>query len=260
MRELKFLFALWKVSLQSAMEFRVAFISQVLGMILNDAAYFIFWVIFFDRFKQIRGYGLSDMFVLFGIAASSFGLSAFLFGNAFSLSEVITKGRLDYYLSFPRPVLLHALASRSIISGLGDFFYGIISYAFSGQFSVDGLARFGLGVLLGGTIFVTFMVLVQSLAFWLGNAEGLSGLAQNAMVTFALYPIGLFDNTAKLLLFTIVPAALMGAVPADFVRAFSWQVLGQLVLAALVFLVLSLWVFSRGLRRYESGNQIQSEV
>ena len=104
------------------------------------------------------------------------------------------------------------------------------------------------------------MVLVQSLAFWLGNSTALGNLVQNAMLTFALYPIGLFDNAAKLLLFTIVPAALMGAVPADFVRSFSWTVLAQLCLAALVFLGLALWVFRQGLQRYESGNQIQSEV
>ena len=40
-RELKFLLAIWKTNLQSAMEYRGAFIAQVLGMMLNNGFYFI---------------------------------------------------------------------------------------------------------------------------------------------------------------------------------------------------------------------------
>jgi ABC-2 type transport system permease protein len=260
MSELKFLLAVWKANLQSGMEYRGAFITQVVMMMLNNAFYFVFWIIFFDRFKEIRGWQINDMFVLFGVAASSFGLAAFFFGNAFSLSDIITKGRLDYYLSMPRSVLLHALVSRSITSGLGDFTYGFISYAASGQFTWDGLARFLLGIILAGMVFLGFMIIVHSLTFWLGNAAALSLMAQNAMISFALYPISLFDNPAKLVLFTLIPAAFMGAVPAALVRSFTWITLGQLTLGAAGFLGLAIFVFYSGLRRYESGSAIQTEV
>ncbi len=36
-----FLIELWKTNLSSAMEYRASFISQVVGMILNDAIYFV---------------------------------------------------------------------------------------------------------------------------------------------------------------------------------------------------------------------------
>ena len=61
-RELTFLLAPWKAKLLATMEDRVSFISQVVGMRLNNAVYFIFWVIFFDRFKQIRGWGFEEIF------------------------------------------------------------------------------------------------------------------------------------------------------------------------------------------------------
>jgi len=260
MKELKFLTHLWKTNIASAMEYRTAFISQMIGMMLNNSAYFIVWVIFFDRFKDVRGWQLGDMFVVFGITASAFGLVSMFFGNAFNLGEVITRGRLDYYLSLPRPVLLHTLASRSIASGFGDFTYGFISFAASGQFTWDGLTRFILAILLAAIVFASFMVIVQSLAFWMGTASLLSGAAVNAMITFAIYPITLFDNTAKFLLFTLIPAALMGAVPAEFTHAFTWGTLAQLLVGAVIFLVLAIFIFESGLRRYESGSAIQVEV
>jgi ABC-2 type transport system permease protein len=84
--------------------------------------------------------------------------------------------------------------------------------------------------------------------------------ASNAMITFALYPLTLFDGTAKLILFTVLPAAFIGSVPAEFVRAFSWEQLGLMSAAAAGLLALAIFVFYRGLRRYESGSAIQVQV
>src|SRR5512136_1208775 len=169
MKELNFLIALWKVNFASAVEYRVAFLSQSIGMILNDGVYFLVWIIFFDRFKDIRGWQLTDMFLVFGISAGAFGLAGMLFGNAFNLGDIIINGRLDYYLSLPRPTLLHVMASRTVSSGFGDFLYGFISYFLSGQFSLGGLGRFILALLLATIVFVSFLVIIQSLAFWLGT-------------------------------------------------------------------------------------------
>lgn len=260
MKEIKFLLAVWKANLQSSMEYRAAFLSQVIGMMVNNFIYFAIWIIFFDRFKDVRGWGINDMYLTFGVLASSFGLVSLLFGNAFNLSDIISKGRLDYYLSFPRPVLLHTVSSRMIASGMGDFTYGFVSYALSGYFTWDGLARFVLATLLAAVVFAAFLILIQSLAFWLGIMSNLSALALNALLTFGIYPITLFDNYAKLILFTIIPAALMGAVPAEFIRTFTWQSLAELLVGAMIFLLIAIGVFRLGLKRYESGSAIQVEV
>jgi ABC-2 type transport system permease protein len=260
MKELKFLLAIWKTNLQSAMEYRGAFLTQTIGMMVNNFIYFAIWIIFFDRFKDVRGWGVKDMYVTYGILASSFGLVSLFFGNAFMLSDIIAKGRLDYYLSLPRPVLLHTISSRMIASGMGDFTYGFISYAASGYFTWDGLARYILAMLLAAVVFASFLILTQSLAFWFGMMGNFSNLVLNAMITFGIYPITIFDTYAKLILFTIIPAALMGAVPAEFIRAFTWQSLAELLLGAIGFLSLAIFTFNRGLRRYESGSAIQTEV
>ncbi len=260
-RHLSFLLALWKANLISAMEYRVSFLTQVVGMMLNNAFYFVFWIIFFDRFEQVRGWNLLDMFFLFGVVATGFGAGTYLFGNAIRLSSLIAEGQLDYYLSLPRPVLLHALASRSNASSAGDFTYGLLSFAaaafYSDTFSGLMLLRFLLASLAAVAVLISFLVLVQSLTFWIGNAPMLTQNAFNAIITFSLYPITLFDGTAKLLLFTLVPAAFIGALPAEFVRQFDLGQLAQICGGSVIFLSLAVFVFYRGLRRYESGSAIQ---
>lgn len=260
-RQLSFVLALWKTNLLSAMEYRVSFLTQMFGMMLNNAIYFVFWIIFFSRFEEINGWDLVDMLFLFGVVATGFGAGTYLFGNAVRLSSLIASGQMDYYLSLPRPVLLHALASRSNASSAGDFTYGLFSFGaaiyFSGSFGGLMFLRFTLGCLASIAVLISFLVLVQSLTFWIGNTSLLTRHAFNAIVTFSLYPITLFDGTAKLLLFTLIPAAFIGALPAEFVRRFDVLQLVQICAGGAVFLLLAVFVFYRGLRRYESGSAIQ---
>ena len=260
MKNIKFLFALWKANLQAALEFRAAFLTQIVFMMINNGAYFMFWFLYFDKFKNVRGWTLQDMMLLYGIAATAWGLAAYFFGHFTTLGEVIANGRLDYYLSLPKPVLLHVLASKSLGSGMGDVMYGIGSFIVSGYLSWDGFLRYVIGVLAGVCIFISFLTIIQSLSFWLGNTVALSQIALSALLTFSLYPSALFNSATKFVLLTIIPAALVGTVPAEFVRSFTWSNLLQISAGALVFLVLAVSMFRSGLRRYESGSAIQVEV
>jgi hypothetical protein len=51
-----------------------------------------------------------------------------------------------------------------------------------------------------------------------------------------------------------------GAVPAEFIRAFTWQTLAELLAGAVIFLLMAVTIFRLGLKRYESGSAIQVEV
>jgi ABC-2 type transport system permease protein len=98
--------------------------------------------------------------------------------------------------------------------------YGLISFLAVGPHTAGGVVRFVIAVACGTAVFVGFLILVNSLVFWVGGASQISSQALTALITFATYPVSLFDGTAKLLLFTVLPAALMGTVPAGFVRTF----------------------------------------
>ena len=110
-RHLSFVLALWKTNLLSAMEYRVSFLTQMVGMMLNNAIYFLFWIIFFARFEEINGWELVDMFFLFGVVATGFGAGTYFFGNAVRLSSLIANGQLDYY-SVATPSCLASCAGQ----------------------------------------------------------------------------------------------------------------------------------------------------
>ncbi len=124
LQRLGFLSQLWRVNLLSAMEYRVSFITQIAGMILQNGLYFVFWILFFDRFEALHGWTLQDMILLFAIVGTGLGLTMMLFGNCTQIATIVAAGDLDRYLSLPRPILLHVLASRTSVPSVGDFTFG----------------------------------------------------------------------------------------------------------------------------------------
>lgn len=258
--ELRFVVHLVRLNLASNMEYRVSFLSQVIGMMINNGIYFVFWLIFFDRFEEIRGYQMDEIFMLFAVITFSFGLAYTFAGNAGRVADLIAQGRLDYYLALPRPVLPHLVFSRMGQSTLGDLTFGVIAFLFVGRFDLGFVVLFLVVSLLAAVIFVAFSVSIGSLAFFLGNATLLSRQLMNVLLTFSLYPFGLFQGAVRLVLLTIVPAAFVGAIPVQIVQNFDLGALALLAGVAMLAVGLMLALFRFGLSRYESGNALNVNI
>src|SRR6266487_6829265 len=59
-----------RLNLNSQLEYRGAFLSQVVAMFLNDSVWVVFWVLFFTRFPVLRGWDVNDVLTVWAIAAS----------------------------------------------------------------------------------------------------------------------------------------------------------------------------------------------
>src|SRR6185436_4274114 len=171
-----------------------------------------------------------------------------IFGNCHRYAALVADGSLDFYLLLPRPVLLHVLVSRMSISAWGDALFGLVLYAAFVRPSPLELAAFVLVALAAGAIIASYFSLANALAFWLGQAEGLAAQLSNALIMFSTYPTTLFSGMVRVALFTVLPAGFVAYVPVRFLREWqAWQ-LGSLLGAAGVFVLLTIWVFQRGLR------------
>lgn len=254
----RWIVASWGASFRGALEYRGATMTQALLMLANNFLFLAFWAIFFQRIPEVGGWTLPDVALCYGIAATAFGLAAILAGGMFDLSSSITRGGLDTWLLRPRSVLLQGLVSRMRLSGFGDLLTGPILLVLAGHATPARFALFAAGAVAGALVMVSFVVTCHALAFWLGRAEELSLLGVNAILSFALYPPGIFGGPARLLLFTVIPAGLMSWLPAEIVLRPEPR--SMLLLAGGVTAVMTVALLSwrAGLARYESGNLTQS--
>lgn len=252
--------AMTKMSIQSAMEFRLSFLLQVFGMIVNDAFLVLIWIIFFKQFPEIRGWKFEDMALLYAVTMMNFSVVMIFARGAYELSRTIVRGELDYYLSFPVNVLWHVSVSKTEISAIGDLLFGAIMFFYAGNLSLERVGLFLLMVIVTSIIFFNFIIITQSISFYVSNFEDAAEEIFHALLGFTLYPQSVFYGALKLIMLTIIPAFFIAALPVSLIKNFDLQFFLYLILFAVITFIIAVFVFKRGLRKYESGNLINVKM
>ncbi|MEQ8186440.1 MAG: ABC-2 family transporter protein [Candidatus Eremiobacterota bacterium] len=259
-KQLDFIYTCFKLNFKTALEYRLSFLGQMFAMVINDIFWIIFWYIFFGKISAVRGWEFKDVLMLFGMSAFAFGISSGLFANRREIARLIEEGGLDFYLTLPKDPLLHILLGKISISSLGDLVFSIALVI-----AVKGLAplfllRFILAGILAGIILTAFSVTVHSFTFFTGRGSGFANFMIETILCFSMYPLKIFDGIAKILLFTVIPAAFISTIPVSIVKDFTWEKFFILAGVAIVSVVISRMVFFYGLKRYTSGNLISARL
>jgi ABC-2 type transport system permease protein len=256
MSTLRFFGLLLRTNLRASLALRRAFLLQAGFMALNNLVYFSVWIVFFRRFHDLGGFGVTDMELTYGIVACGFGLAVALAGGLRELSRLVVEGGLDGYLTQPKPALVQALCSRTLASGWGDLVSGLGMVALSRQVSWLHVPYLLLAIALSATVFVAAGVIFHSAAFWLGPIDSLARMLWEFLITFSIYPEPIFGGGIRVLLYTLMPAAFCGFLPARLAHQPTLLNLASALGGAACVACAALFTFERGLRRYESGNQI----
>lgn len=248
-----------KYNIMREMTNRVTFLTNVGFMILNNASFIIQWLLLFQLKKNIGGYALNDVMVLWGFAASTYGLSHILFQRAYELSGIIMNGKLDSFLVQPKNVLLSVISSGTNTSAIGDLIYGYLVLIIF-RFSIINLILFTFLSILGTLVMTAFVVLVNSLSFWIVRGDMVADSLINIMIPFSTYPDTIFKEAIRLLFYTLVPVGFIVYLPMKIILHFNLLSL-ILVICFTVFLVLaSFFIFYRGLKRYTSSNLMAARI
>jgi len=243
-----------KLEAKTAIEYKTNFLVQVISMFLSDIVWILFWAIFLTRFPNINGWTITDIVLLYAIVCTSFGFAGLTFGGNKYISNNIVDGKLDYFLTSPKKPLYHILISKINWYDLGDFLLGIIlAFMF---LPIPKLFLFFALVIPATIIVISFGIIAESLAFYIGNAESISASLYGALIAFSSYPSTIFSGVTKFILLFIIPAGFISGIPVTLLNSFNWFWFILLYTFAIAILLLAIYVFYKGLKRYESGNLI----
>jgi ABC-2 type transport system permease protein len=167
---------------------------------------------------------------------------------------MVADGELDETLVLPVSPLRHLLALRIDTPPIGDLIFGIGLFAFAATPTPSRILVFVVSSLAGAAVFTSFMVLCGSLTFFLGGRGEHGDMGFSAISMLAMYPVEIFGGPVRLVLFSVLPAALVSSVPADLLRHFNLAEEMALLGAAALISGLAAAVFRLGLRRYCSGS------
>ncbi len=248
-----------KYALMREMLNKATFLMNVIFMILNNSTFLIQYMILFSLKNDVGGYTFNQVLLLWALASGTFGFAHFFFKKAFSLSEMITTGKLDSFIVQPKNVLLMAITSDIEASAIGDMIYGLILIFVSG-FS---LAKFGLFILFaiyGGLIMVSLAVILASLSFWISRSDTIADTVNNMTTMIATYPEGIFGDAVRMIFYTILPIGFASYLPVQVLTEFNWISLLKVLGFTILIIFMAYTIFYRGLRRYSSSNLMISKI
>ena len=255
-------------SLIRDMTFRANFIieaiSSVSWMIMNLG----FYTLVYQFTPSIADWSKYEFFVF--IATTMFINSlvqAFFMPNMQELSELVRTGRLDFALLKPIDTQFLVSLHRVNWSSLGNFLVALILLVYSLP-KIEGLQIspwqfffYPLYVFLGVWILYSVMIGLAATSIWLGRNQSLYDF-WFYITNFSRYPMEIYQGpwgTPLRQIFTfVIPILVVINVPARFMAKplaeMQWLLAGFAILATVMSLIASRWVFKQALLSYRSAS------
>lgn len=249
-----------RLQMRSVLSLRGAFIAQIFGVILYNLGMVAAWLFLFHSFGTINGWGARDYTGAMGIIMFAFGSVMLLSTGLLDLPRHVDRGSLDGMLTKPSPILLQLAGSNIDPTALTDAFLGfciVAWYIVTTPITVVVLLVFVGAVIVSMTLLWCFAILLPSiLCFYIHDSERLARYAGLPILDSSSSPTGVLTGHLRLFFMTIVPGVCIGAVPLKVLADFNWHAAVGAMGVAAFWLVVSLWLFKKSIRRYESSNLV----
>jgi ABC-2 type transport system permease protein len=257
MNDLRFALYSIKKNIQSSAELRTSFLMNILGMIVNNTAFILLWVFFVKSVGTIGGWTAADIVGLEAFTALAYGVAFSTFYGIRKVPEYVATGAFDRFLLAPRNLLVRVATSSFSTSAVGDVVYGIICLAiYGGLINIGGYQIMLMLVMIVATslVFLAVVILVYSTGFLFADATYVSNGLFEFFFSPALFHGGAFQGVLRFIFTFIVPSLVVGTLPVEAVKSASLAKIALVVGLSVVWFLLSLLVFNKAVRKYESSN------
>jgi ABC-2 type transport system permease protein len=261
--ELQKYFEIFRVEFKNNWVREAVYRTNFVTMVVTDLVWIIveasFFKVIYAHTDSLAGWTLEQAYFFLGMFFASDALfNTFLGRNFWSFSDLIAHGELDVVLTKPANPLFLALTRWMSLTTLLNFGLGIGIMAYFGQKAGFeggwGWLNIAFWLLIGvaaqGLLRFAFSVWV----FWTDRGWALTRLYFQ-FFALATKPHTIYPSWARYTILTALPFALIGSVPAAAVihGLEPWEyVWSGLILVA--FLLFNLWMWSKGLKRYQSAS------
>lgn len=260
---IKFYFHMVSASIRAQLQYRYAFIMNILGWAMNYAgAAITTWVMLYS-FKSLKGWTFWELIFLFALAVLSWGFCVIFFFHFRSLDQYIVNGTFDRFLVRPVHPFLQFIALKFDVGAFGQLLFSIIALVIAyiklklkwsfGIWLVFFGAVFG-GVLIQGGI----LVAISALAFWTSKSERFYWVVMFPAKSLMNYPLTIYPRLMQAFLIFVLPFAFINYLPALILLEkadIAWEKsLGFLSpFVGVIFFGLCLVLWNKGLNRYQSA-------
>ncbi|WP_392670837.1 ABC transporter permease [Streptomyces sp. LN785] len=211
--------AMW---LRSTMAYRASFVMTAFGNFAATGFDFVAILLMFAHVDALGGYTLPEIALLYGAAATSFGLADLALGSMDRLGRRVRDGTLDTLLVRPVPVLAQVAADRFALRRLGRITQGLLVLGY-GLVVLDiawtplKVVMIPLMLLSGAAIFGAVFVCGAAFQFFAQDAAEVQNSFTYGGNALLQYPPTVFAKDLVRGVTFVVPLAFVNWLPALYV-------------------------------------------
>lgn len=235
-------------------------VSTIAGAIWQGVG-LVFLFALFGNIHSVGGWTLYEVALLYGCIMFGEGVLTLLFQGSTGFAYCVRNGDMDRFILRPVDLLTQILGLRINFAGL--FTMGNATAVIILSLSkLDLVIKFGriflffINIILGVWIRVNFNIACNSFAFIFKTAGSIGTLFYMTQV-FGKYPISIYPKAIQVILFTILPHAVISFMPvAILLEKLPVWPYELVILASCIFIwLLQTWIFDWAIKKYESvGN------
>lgn len=246
--------------LKKLMEYRVDFLTGATSFLVNQITNIVFISIIFTQIPHIDGFSFYEILFIYGFSLVPKGIDHLLTDNLWKVAWfVVRKGDFDKYLTRPISPLAHVIMEFVQFDALGELITGIVlmviaSVKLSIDYNVVNVTLMIIAMIFGTLIFAAIKIACASIAFKIKQSGSILQIFYMSS-DFARYPVTIYNDVVKNIITYIIPFAFTAYYPASYILRGNDPVfcIGGTVLISSVLLVLSVWIWNRGIAAYESA-------
>lgn len=236
---------------------RLSFSIQIIGMIINNLAFYVIWIYFMKAIGNTNGWGVIDAIGLLSVSIFSYGASHVLFGGINELTDKVISGSFDSLLTKPKSLYFRILNQRFNVSAIGDLLQGIVGIIIFIALAQPSFTQILLLIVMlppAIIIMTAFNIIADCLIFWSPQAENLNKAFSDLLIMPSTQPITLLTGFMHFFYIFAIPAMLLAGLPVQALKDANWWLVPLAYAIAIFWYLLSKFVLSRALKRYESAN------
>jgi ABC-2 type transport system permease protein len=205
--------------IRSQLAYPVSFALDVVAQIIGQAIELIVILVVFTQVSTLGGFSLGEVLLIFGLAATAFGLADLTVGQIEELPDYIRTGELDVMLLRPLGTLAQLLSADVSIKRLGRVGTGLAVLGWSlATAGIDWTpSRVLLAVvapLAGAVILSSIWVAANTVSFWLVDGREVANAFTYGSNFSTSYPINIYAPWLRRVMCYAVPSAFVAYFPA----------------------------------------------
>jgi len=247
------------IHIKSQMQYKISFVSLVLGRFFLTAGAFVGMFFMFQRYNTVQGFTFEDILLCSSVVLMAFAVAECFARGFDTFPSVVRNGEFDRIMVRPRNEIFLVLSSKIEFTRVAGFAQGVVIliyaiYAGNIDWTPDKIFTFVMMIISGVAVFSALFLIYAGICFFTLDGLEFMNIFTDGGKNFGQYPFAIYGEPVLKFLTFIIPQALFQYYPLLYVLGKSDNKFYMFTpFIAMLFVIPGYMFWRFGVRKYKSN-------